>query len=127
MLRDDALKACGASRQPFMLYTQIYDESQRALVVRSLAAVRDLGIVAPGVENVTESARRDGRRTPFEWKAPTLLYAPDGKACAVALVTWANATMPGLAGNPARAVPTPVRTAAGNVLELWIPRPRGGP
>jgi hypothetical protein len=126
MLRDDALKACGASRQPFMLYTQIYDESQRALVVRSLAAVRDLGIVAPGVENVTESARRDGRRTPFEWKAPTLLYAPDGKACAVALVTWANATMPGLAGNPARAVPTPVRIAAGNVLELWIPRPRGG-
>ncbi|MET0256523.1 MAG: hypothetical protein ABW193_12040 [Luteibacter sp.] len=123
-LRDDALEACGASRQPFMLYTQIYDESQRAIVVRSLVAVRQLGIVAPGVENVTESARRDGRQSPFEWKTPTLLYAPDGKACAVALVNWANVTMPGLAGNPARAVPTPVRTTNGNVLELWIPRPR---
>jgi hypothetical protein len=105
-----------------MLYTQIYDESQRVPVVRGLAAVRQLGIVVPGVENVTETAKRDGRHSPFEWKIPTLLYAPDGKDCATALVNWANATMPALAHNPAHAVPLPIGTGNANVLELWIPR-----
>jgi len=121
--RDAAIKACGSARQPFMLYTQIYEESQRVIVLRELAAVRQLGIVAAGVENVTETARRDGRHSPFEWKTPTLLYAPDGKDCATALVNWANATMPSLAHNPARAVPLPIGTGSANVLELWVPRP----
>ena len=121
--RDAAIKACGSARQPFMLYTQIYDESQRVIVLRELAAVRQLGIVVPGVENVTETAKRDGRHSPFEWKTPTLLYAPDGKDCGTALVNWANATIPSLARNPAHAVPLPIGTGSGNVLELWVPRP----
>ncbi|MET0937273.1 MAG: hypothetical protein ABWX83_14860, partial [Luteibacter sp.] len=88
------------------------------------AAVRPLGIVAPGVENVTETARRNRRHSPFEWKAPTLLYAAAGKECATALVRWANASMPALADHPAQALPLPTGTGGGNVLELWIPRPR---
>ncbi|MET0935621.1 MAG: patatin-like phospholipase family protein [Luteibacter sp.] len=123
-LRNDVLKNCSQGGQSFMLYTQIYDETQRAEVLKSLAPVRELGINTPGIENVTETARRNGKRSPFEWRSPTLLYAPDGKACATALVGWANAAIPALARVPARAVALPSGTGTGNVLELWIPRPK---
>ncbi|HVI54917.1 MAG TPA: patatin-like phospholipase family protein [Luteibacter sp.] len=123
-LRNDAIASCAENGQTFMLYTQIYDESQRDDVLRSLAPVRELGIVVPGVENVTDTAKRNGKHSPFEWKAPTLLYAPEGKTCATALVKWGNATLPALATTPAKAVALPVGTGTSNVLELWIPRRR---
>jgi hypothetical protein len=123
-LRSDVIAACGQNGQTFMLYTQIYDDSQRADVLRSLAPVRELGIVVPGVENVTDTAKRNGRHGPFEWKSPTVLYAPDGKTCATALVKWGNATLPALSNAPAKAVALPAGTGTSNVLELWIPRRR---
>lgn len=124
-LRSNVIASCGQNGQTFMLYTQIYDDSQRADVLRSLAPVRELGIVVPGVENVTDTAKRNGRHSPFEWKSPTVLYAPDGKTCATALVRWGNATLPALVNTPAKAVALPAGTGTGNVLELWIPRRRG--
>jgi hypothetical protein len=123
-LRSDVIASCGQNGQTFMLYTQVYDDSQRADVLRSLAPVRELGIVVPGVENVTDTAKRNGRHSPFEWRSPTVLYAPEGKTCATALVKWGNATLPALANAPARAVALPVGTGTSNVLELWIPRKR---
>lgn len=123
-LRNDVIASCGQNGQTFMLYTQVYDDSQRADVLRSLAPVRELGIVVPGVENVTDTAKRNGRHSPFEWRSPTVLYAPEGKTCATALVTWGNATLPALANAPARAIALPAGTGTSNVLELWIPRKR---
>jgi hypothetical protein len=123
-LHKKALAACSQNGQSFMLYAQIYDETQRAEVLRGLTPVRELGINTPGIENVTQTAKRNGRRAPFEWKAPTVLYAPDGKACATALVTWANAAIPALIRVPARAVAQPPGMGAPNTLELWVPRPK---
>jgi hypothetical protein len=123
-LRSDVIASCGQNGQTFMLYTQVYDDSQRADVLRSLAPVRELGIVVPGVENVTDTAKRNGRHSPFEWRSPTVLYAPEGKTCATALVKWGNATLPALANTPARAIALPAGTGTSNVLELWIPRKR---
>jgi hypothetical protein len=123
-LRKRVVDACGQTKQAFLLYTQIYDDRQRDEVMASLAPVRDLGIVVPGIENVSDTARRSGQRTPFEWRTPTVLYAPQGAACATALVAWANAALPALAKQPARAVALPPGSGQPNVLELWIPRPR---
>jgi len=123
-LHKKALDSCSQNGQSFMLYTQIYDEAQRADVLKSLTPVRELGINVPGIENVTQTAKRNGRRAPFEWKTPTVLYAPDGRACATALVDWANAALPSLARMPARAIALPPGMGSANSLELWIPRPR---
>jgi hypothetical protein len=123
-LRKRAVDICGQSKQAFLLYTQIYDDSQRNEVMASLAPVRDLGIVVPGIENVSDTARRAGQRNPFEWRTPTVLYAPQGAACAIALVAWGNAALPALAKQPAHAVALPPGSGQPNVLELWIPRPR---
>lgn len=123
-LRKRAVDTCGQSKQAFLLYTQIYDDSQRNEVMASLAPVRDLGIVVPGIENVSDTARRAGQRNPFEWRTPTVLYAPQGAACAIALVAWGNAALPALAKQPAHAVALPPGSGQPNVLELWIPRPR---
>lgn len=123
-LRTRAIDACGQSKPAFLLYTQIYDDRQRNEVMASLAPVRDLGIVVPGIENVSDTARRSGQRTPFEWRTPTVLYLPQGAACATALVAWANVALPALARLPARAVALPPGSGQPNVLELWIPRPR---
>jgi hypothetical protein len=123
-LHKKALDSCSQNGQSFMLYTQIYDEAQRAEVLKSLTPVRELGINVPGIENVTQTAKRNGRRAPFEWKTPTVLYAPDGRACATALVDWANVALPSLARMPARAIALPPGMGSANSLELWIPRPR---
>jgi hypothetical protein len=123
-LHKKALDSCSQNGQSFMLYTQIYDEAQRADVLKSLTPVRELGINVPGIENVTQTAKRNGRHAPFEWKTPTVLYAPDGRACATALVDWANAALPALARVPARAIALPPGTGTANTLELWIPRRR---
>jgi hypothetical protein len=124
-LRAKVLANCSQGGQSFMLYTQIYDESQRTDVLRSLAPVRELGINVPGIENVTQAAKRNNKHAPFEWRSPTVLYAPDGRACATALVNWANAALPALGRNPAKAIPLPPGTGNANALELWIPRARG--
>jgi len=123
-LHKSALENCSQNGQSFMLYTQIYDEAQRADVLKSLTPVRELGINVPGIENVTQLAKRNGRHAPFEWKTPTVLYAPDGKACATALVNWANAAIPALSRAPARAIALPPGMGTAKTLELWIPRPR---
>ena len=120
--RDEAAALCGRPDQPFTLYTQIYDEQQRPLVDQALSTVRDLGVIASSVENVSATASRKGRQVPYEWKSPTVLYSAGGKACATALVNWANLSNHQLAQRPANAVALPVGVGKPNVLELWIPR-----
>lgn len=102
----------------FTLYTQIYDERQRDPALRLLAMVRPLGIVVPGVENVTATAKRKQNKPPIPWIQPTLLYGPEGKACAQALSRW----MSGYLG-ATQALPLPsFMASSGSVIELWVPQ-----
>jgi hypothetical protein len=102
----------------FTLYTQIYDERQRDPALRLLAMVRPLGIVVPGVENVTATAKRKQNKPPIPWMQPTLLYGPEGKACAQALSRW----MSGYLG-ATQALPLPsFMASSGSVIELWVPQ-----
>ncbi|UPG88536.1 patatin-like phospholipase family protein [Luteibacter aegosomaticola] len=117
-------QACGQPGQPYTLYTQVYDEASRTAATAVLARIQALGVVVPGIENVSTSASRNGTRAPFEWRAPTVLYPASGAACATALVTWANTTLPELAHVKARAVALPPGTGKAATLELWLPRRR---
>ncbi|KJV33850.1 patatin-like phospholipase family protein [Luteibacter yeojuensis] len=123
-LEDQVRNACGQPGQPFTLYTQVYDEATRSMAASVLARVHALGLVVPGIENVSNTASRNGTRAPFEWRAPTVLYASSGASCANALVAWANATLPELAHVKARAVALPPGTGKAETLELWLPRKR---
>jgi len=123
-LEDQVRRVCGQPAQPFTLYTQIYDEGTRARASDVLAQVQTLGLVVPGIENVSATASRNGARAPFEWRAPTVLYASGGAACANALVTWANNTLPQLEHIKANAVALPPGTGKATTLELWLPRRR---
>ncbi|MGA7437591.1 MAG: hypothetical protein WBW32_05630, partial [Luteibacter sp.] len=113
---------CAAPGQPFTLYTQVYDEKTRALASPALADLRGLGVVVPGIENIAATAAKKGRPTPYEWRTATVLYPPEGAACAAALVNWANGTVDALKNAKARAVPMRSGVGRPNVLELWLPR-----
>jgi len=123
-LEMQVVNTCGQPAQPFTLYTQVYDEATRATASNVLLKVQALGLVVPGIENVSNTASRSGTRAPFEWRAPTVLYASGGAACANALVEWANRTLPELATVKARAVALPPGAGKASVLELWLPRRR---
>jgi hypothetical protein len=122
-LADAARAACtqGVTRR-FIVYTQIYDEAERAGAETLLPQLRDLGVATPGIENVTASAASQGRTLPFQWHAPTLLYSSAGKACATAISAWLDATHPFASARAPQAVPFP-RSIRGepNVIELWLP------
>ncbi|WP_426690419.1 patatin-like phospholipase family protein [Rhodanobacter ginsengiterrae] len=122
-LADAARRACtqGVSRR-FIVYTQIYDEAERASAEALLPQLRDLGVATPGIENVTASAASHGRTLPFQWHAPTVLYSGAGTACASAISTWLDATRPFTSTRAAQAVPFPLSIRGEpNVIELWIP------
>ena len=123
---DAVLAACHPPGQPaFVMYTQIYDESQRDPVNRLLGLARTIGISATDIENVTATAAQKNRRAPYRWRSPTILYGPEGKDCAQKLAGWL--TVHPIAASPgaAQAVPLPSwAESAPNTLELWLPPPR---
>ena len=123
---DAVLAACHPAGQPaFVMYTQIYDESQRDPVNRLLGLARTIGISATDIENVTATAAQKNRRAPYRWRSPTILYGPEGKDCAQKLAAWL--TVHPIAASPgtAQAVPLPSwAESAPNTLELWLPPPR---
>lgn len=55
------------------VYVQIFNEEQRALATQMQAAARELGIAAPGIENVVTAAAKRGKPSPQGYDAPTLL------------------------------------------------------
>lgn len=120
---DTARAACtqGVSRR-FIVYTQIYDEAERADAEALLPQLRELGVATPGIENVTATATSQGRTLPFQWQAPTMLYSSAGKACASAIAAWLGATPPFASTKMPQAVPFPLSIRGEpNVIELWIP------
>ncbi|MEO5829515.1 MAG: hypothetical protein ABIQ36_03000, partial [Rhodanobacter sp.] len=122
-LADAARRACtqGVSRR-FVVYTQIYDEAERAGAEAVLPQLRELGVATPGIENVTASAAGHGRTLPFQWHAPTVLYSASGTQCASAISAWLVATKPFVSTKPAQAVPFPLSIRGEpNVIELWLP------
>lgn len=105
----------------FTLYTQIYDEAQRAAALDLLSRVRPQGIVVQGVENVTAQAQRNQSKPPIPWRRPTLLYGPEGLACAQALARWMQSDL-----GKVQALPLPASMASsGTVIELWLPASAG--
>ncbi|WEN15854.1 patatin-like phospholipase family protein [Rhodanobacter sp. AS-Z3] len=122
-LAEAARRACtqGVSRR-FVVYTQIYDETERASAEAVLPQLRDLGVATPGIENVTASAASHGRNLPFQWHTPTVLYSGSGTQCASAISAWLDGTRPFASTKPAQAVPFPLSIRGEpNVIELWIP------
>ena len=135
---DDATQAvweaCSGAAMPLprriTLYAQIYGESQRPASSQLLARINALGLLTPGIENVSWTARRAGRQAPTGWTTPVFLYSSDneqGQACARALAAWLT-TQPGFAGVTVQALPLPIRLHGDpNVIEFWMPhvdRPR---
>ena len=66
-----------AGQPAFVMYTQIYDESQRDPVNRLLGLARTIGISATDIENVTATAGLKNRRAPYRWRSPSILYGPE--------------------------------------------------
>lgn len=120
------LAACRPPGQPaFVMYTQIYDESQRDPVNQLLGLARTIGISATDIENVTATAVQKNRRAPYRWRSPTILYGPEGKDCAQKLAAWISAHPIAVSPGNAQAVPLPSwAESAPNTLELWLPPPR---
>ncbi|WP_250634272.1 patatin-like phospholipase family protein [Pinirhizobacter soli] len=120
------LAACRPAGQPaFVMYTQIYDESQRDPVNQLLGLARTNGISATDIENVTATAAQKNRRAPYRWRSPTILYGPEGKDCAQKLAAWITTHPIPASPGAAQAVPLPSwAESAPNTLELWLPPPR---
>lgn len=124
----DVSQACGsavsATPGSFVVYIQIYDDSQRALANRLKGQFGIFGLGAPGIENVVATARRTGHRPPTSWSQPVLLYnASNGQAqaCAYALAGWL-AGQPGFLQAAPTALPLPTRLHGDpKVIELWMP------
>lgn len=124
----EVTQACGdaasATPGPFVIYIQIYDESQRAMAVRLMRQFGSFGLGTPGIENVANTALRSGHRQPAAWPRPVLLYnaANDqAQACASALAGW-SAGQPGFRQSAPTALPLPTRLHGDpKVIEFWIP------
>jgi hypothetical protein len=128
-LADAARTACtqGITRR-FIVYTEIYDEAERAGAEALLPKLRDLGVATPGIENVTTTAASQGRTLPFQWHAPTLLYSNAGAACASAISAWLDAIRPFPSARAPQAVPFPLSIRGEpNVIELWLPTTKAAP
>lgn len=101
----------------FTLYTQIYSEATRGTAQLLLSDARTLGVVIPGIENVTASAEHRGDTPPPQVNHPTLVYSIDGQACAESLKTLLSGR-----GIKIRTVPLPSSIAGEpTTIELWIP------
>ena len=126
----DVSQACGAAASatpgPFVVYIQIYDDSQRAMASRLMAQFGTFGLNTPGIENVTNTARRTGHRQPASWPRPVLLYNASNdqaQTCAHALAGWLG-NQPGFLRVPPTPLPLPTRLHGDpKVIEFWIPAP----
>ncbi len=124
----DVSQACGAAASatpgPFVVYIQIYDDSQRAMASRLMAQFGTFGLNTPGIENVTNTARRTGHRQPASWPRPVLLYNASNdqaQTCAHALAGWLG-NQPGFLRMPPTPLPLPTRLHGDpKVIEFWIP------
>ena len=124
----DVSQSCGATASatpgPFVVYIQIYDESQRALASRLMAQFGTFGLGTPGIENVANTARRTGHRQPTSWPRPVLLYNASNdqaQACARALAGWIG-SQPGFLQAAPTPLPLPTRLHGDpKVIEFWIP------
>jgi hypothetical protein len=129
-----ATRACSGAAaelpQQLVVYTQIYDESQRAPAARLLQQFAAFGVATPGIENVAATANRAGHSPPAAWTKPVLLfssYSAEAPACARSLARWL-ATQPDFQGVRPSALPLPIRLHGdADTIEFWLPVPGGRP
>ena len=93
---------------------------------RLMAQFGTFGLNTPGIENVTNTARRTGHRQPASWPRPVLLYNASNdqaQTCAHALAGWLG-NQPGFLQMPPTPLPLPTRLHGDpKVIEFWIPAP----
>lgn len=124
----DVSLACGAAASatpgPFVIYIQIYDDSQNALAKKLMGQFGTFGLSTPGIENVTATALRARHRQPASWPRPVLLYSASNdqaQACASALAGWLGG-QPGFLQTAPTPLPLPTRLHGDpKVIEFWIP------
>ncbi|MEO6800315.1 MAG: patatin-like phospholipase family protein [Rhodanobacter sp.] len=124
----DVRQACGATASatpgPFVVYIQIYDDSQRAMASHLMRQLGTFGLSIPGIENVTQTARNAGHRQPASWPRPVLLYNASNdqaQTCARALADWLGRQATFIQAAP---IPLPLPTRLhgdAKVIEFWIP------
>jgi cytochrome b561 len=104
------------------VYLHIYDETSRTAAGALADGIETgLGQRPVGIENVAATAMRKGRRAPYVWRRPAVLFG-DGQrgrveACARAIAT----TIDGLAGEPVATVRVLRTRTARDAVEVWLP------
>ncbi|WP_449433493.1 patatin-like phospholipase family protein [Pseudomonas putida] len=111
----------------YTVYLQIYGPAWRdaARSYREVWKANDLGANVPPIEDVVDSARRQGQRPPLPHAQPTVLrYANAGEACSNALVKAAST-------NPSNKMPNTWKVAwkqsllggapDKKIIEVWLP------
>lgn len=108
----DSSPCAAAGTRPLRLFIQIYDETSRPAAEQLAQQAIRLGLLVPGIENVTATAARQRKAVPFVWDRRTwVLHQAGEQECARQLAgdgdRWMN-------------LPPTLKPAQG-VIELWIP------
>jgi len=113
LLSGENRRPCAAAgTRPLRLFIQIYDETSRPAAEQLAQQAIRLGLLVPGIENVTATAARQRKAVPFVWDRRTwVLHQAGEQECARQLAgdgdRWMN-------------LPPTLKPAQG-VIELWIP------
>lgn len=111
-------EACNGRR----VYLHVYDESSRTIAVTLAGKIEsDLGQRPLGIENVVATAMRKGRRAPYIWTRPTVLFGEDQRerveTCAQAIA----GVIDGGRGQPDPMVRALPMRFARDAIEVWLP------
>lgn len=114
-----ATVASAAEAKPRIVYLQIYGAAQRSAASEVQALLRDNGIGAPGIEDVSgKLAGRMSRATP-----PQIRYFSDGD---IGSARWLASHLPKAQGQDWSVVRAQAKGVPMGQLELWWPYSPGG-
>jgi hypothetical protein len=105
--------------KPRLVYIQIFGNAQRSAATDVQALLRDNGIGAPGIEDV--SAKLAGRMSPAT--RPQMLYFSEGD---IGGARWLASHLPKVQEQEWSVVRAQAKGVPSGQLELWWPYPAGG-
>ncbi|GAB3254443.1 patatin-like phospholipase domain-containing protein [Chitinimonas naiadis] len=115
------------------VFVQVYGPQGKENVASLRARWRAAGADVPSIEDVADTARRQGRDTPTPYSQPTVIYhLADSKSCAETLVRLATPPLPPLAGDAANRLTSAAGTweikpldsrftGSKKTVEVWLP------
>lgn len=107
------------------LYVQIFDEAQREAAQRAQAAARQLGLAAPGVDNVVRSAQASARAVPKGYDAPVLLFfKSEDRAAAEQLAQALSTALGNKVSLRDRSTNAAFAKVPAGQMELWFADPQ---